>query len=121
MRRAPRICGCGHTIAPNTACPCEVRRAAARKAAAEAKRPHARERGYGSKWQAARAEYLEANPTCRTAGCGKPATVVDHITPHRGDLALFWRRSNWQPLCAGCHGRKTARRDGGFGRAVKCD
>jgi 5-methylcytosine-specific restriction endonuclease McrA len=32
---------------------------------------------------------------------------VDHITPHRGDLKLFWQRSNWQALCTPCHsGRK---------------
>ncbi|WP_328595995.1 HNH endonuclease signature motif containing protein [Aureimonas psammosilenae] len=35
--------------------------------------------------------------------CGAPSTVVDHIIPHRMDLKLFWRRSNWQPLCQPCH------------------
>ncbi|WP_274631209.1 HNH endonuclease [Arvimicrobium flavum] len=29
--------------------------------------------------------------------------VVDHIFPHRGDEALFWDRSNWQPLCHDDH------------------
>lgn len=29
--------------------------------------------------------------------------VVDHIKPHRGDAALFWREDNLQCLCAGCH------------------
>ncbi|WP_390622926.1 HNH endonuclease [Ralstonia syzygii] len=43
-----------------------------------------------------------------------PATVVDHIVPHKGDQHLFWRRSNWQALCKACHDRKTAREDGGF-------
>ena len=36
-----------------------------------------------------------------------PATVVDHIVPHRGDYALFWDENNWQPLCKSCHDRKT--------------
>lgn len=37
------------------------------------------------------------------------ATVVDHVIPHRGDQALFWDTSNWQPLCRRCHdGRKQA-------------
>ena len=36
------------------------------------------------------------------------ATVVDHITPHRGDWALFIDPSNHQSLCARCHNRKTA-------------
>jgi 5-methylcytosine-specific restriction protein A len=42
-----------------------------------------------------------------------PATVIDHITPHRGDRALFWQSSNWQALCKPCHDRKTATEDGG--------
>lgn len=46
------------------------------------------------------------------------ATVVDHITPHKGDKALFWQRANWQPLCKRCHDIKTAIEDGGFGRPV---
>ena len=36
-----------------------------------------------------------------------PATVVDHIIPHRGDKRLFWDEKNWQPLCKDCHDRKT--------------
>nr|WP_309493912.1 hypothetical protein [Bradyrhizobium arachidis] len=35
--------------------------------------------------------------------CGKPAVVVDHKTPHRGDKTKFWDRGNWQPLCAHHH------------------
>ncbi|MGM9590559.1 MAG: HNH endonuclease signature motif containing protein, partial [Faecousia sp.] len=41
------------------------------------------------------------------AGRLTPATVVDHIIPHRGDRKLFWDESNWQPLCKDCHNRKT--------------
>ncbi|WP_338021838.1 AAA family ATPase [Aquabacter cavernae] len=37
--------------------------------------------------------------------CHAPATVVDHIAPHRGDQALFWDKGNWQPLCKPCHDR----------------
>lgn len=64
------------------------------------------ERGYGSKWRKARAEFLHANPLCvmcERQGRLTPAKVVDHIKPHRGDLGLFWSRSNWQPLCKPCH------------------
>lgn len=32
-----------------------------------------------------------------------PATVVDHITPHKGDSDLFWQASNHQALCKHCH------------------
>lgn len=103
--RPPRICGCGHRIAPGAACPCEQRRTAERRAKAEASRPTSRQRGYDSKWDKERAAYLKAYPRCVRPGCGQPASVVDHIVPHRGDRKLFWSRSNWQPLCAPCHNR----------------
>lgn len=67
-------------------------------------------RGYDRKWQAARKAFLEKNPLCAAcmkAGRLTPATVVDHIVPHRGDLRLFWDEKNWQPLCKSCHDRKT--------------
>lgn len=69
-------------------------------------RPSARQRGYGSRWDTARATFLRANPFCRYCaqqGRRTPATVVDHIRPHMRDWALFWDSSNWQPLCAPCH------------------
>jgi 5-methylcytosine-specific restriction enzyme A len=77
-------------------------------------RESAAKRGYGAKWRKARAFYLSINPIC--VRCGDGATVVDHITPHKGDMGLFWSVSNWQPLCKPCHDRKTAKEDGGFGR-----
>jgi 5-methylcytosine-specific restriction protein A len=73
---------------------------------------------YGSRWQKARAGYLAHHPLCREheqLGQYIQATVVDHITPHKGNIELFWSRDNWQPLCAVCHNAKTAREDGGFG------
>ncbi|MBB4267611.1 HNH endonuclease [Roseospira visakhapatnamensis] len=68
-------------------------------------------------WKRARRAFLAEHPVC--AVCGAPATVVDHIVPHRGDLTVFWDRSRWQALCASCHGRKTAARDGGFGNPLR--
>lgn len=67
-------------------------------------------RGYGYRWQKARARYLAAHPLCvecRKVGSVVVATVVDHITPHRGDADLFWDESNWQPLCKPHHDLKT--------------
>ncbi|MBP7336877.1 HNH endonuclease [Niveispirillum sp.] len=90
----------------------------AERAASDARRPSARERGYGSKWERARAEFLACNPwcvRCKEAGRQVQASHVDHITPHRGDDRLFWSRSNWQALCRPCHSSKTAAEDGGFG------
>ena len=85
-------------------------------------RPNAYRRGYNSAWQKASKAYLIKHPYC--AECLKsdihtPATVVDHIKPHKGNKDLFWDSSNWQALCKHCHDRKTATEDGGFGRAVK--
>lgn len=44
-----------------------------------------------------------------------PATVVDHIIPHKGDQTLMWDESNFQSLCSKHHNIKTAREDSGFG------
>lgn len=60
------------------------------------------ERGYDSRWRKAREIFLRSNPLCvmcEVEGRAEAATVVDHITPHKGDQALFWDQSNWQPLC----------------------
>ena len=73
-------------------------------------RENAAERGYDSKWRGARLRFLRENPLCtqcRKRGKFTPATVVDHIIPHRGDRRLFWDKNNWQPLCKSCHDRKT--------------
>lgn len=55
-----------------------------------------------SHWTKARKAFLSAHPVC--CFCKKTlATVVDHIQPHRGDEALFYDQTNWQPLCKPCH------------------
>ena len=72
------------------------------------------EKGYGSRWQKARAVYLQSHPLCvRCLAKGRyvKATVVDHIIPHRGDRKLFWDRDNWQALCKSCHDSKTMTED----------
>ncbi len=38
----------------------------------------------------------------------KPATVVDHIIPHKGDFDLMWSAWNHQPVTPRAHNRKTA-------------
>lgn len=79
------------------------------------------ERGYSNAWLRASKLFLMRHPLCAECarhGIATPATEVDHIIPHRGNMKLFWDRSNWQPLCHECHSRKTAMFDGGFGRAA---
>lgn len=119
--------GCGRATT-GSRCPQHAeqtkREREARRRKADASRPSSGERGYGSKWRKERDEYLKANPWCAVhaaRGVREPATVVDHIKPPKGDDRLFWRRSNWQPLCRRCHGRKTAREDGAFGNPVRRD
>lgn len=68
---------------------------------------------YGYRWQKARSNYLSVNHLC--VSCNQPAVVVDHITPHKGNMELFWSVDNWQPMCKSCHDSKTATEDGGFG------
>lgn len=64
------------------------------------------ERGYGAAWQRARLRFLQAHPLCvmcQRDGRVTAAQVVDHITKHEGDQALFWDEANWQPLCKPHH------------------
>lgn len=91
----------------------------------DTERKSSSQRGYNRKWREARLVFLSKNPIC--VECLKqtrltPATVVDHIVPHKGDPVLFWDVNNWQALCQKCHGIKTASEDGGFGneRKVSC-
>jgi 5-methylcytosine-specific restriction protein A len=77
-------------------------------------RESAAARGYGAKWRGRRAAFLKRFPLCaecQRQGRLTPATVVDHIRPHRGDTALMWDEANWQPLCKPCHDRKTGAAD----------
>lgn len=88
------------------------------------RRPSASERGYGLDWRIARKWFLSEHPLCRHCLDAKPqrltpATVVDHIKPHKGVMALFWDADNWQALCNRCHGIKTAKEDGAFGNRRK--
>lgn len=45
---------------------------------------------------------------CAKRGLRVRATDVDHIRPHRGDMALFGDPDNLESLCHGCHSAKTA-------------
>jgi len=65
---------------------------------------------YTARWRAWRAQVLSRNPfcvDCQRLGRTTIATEIDHVVPHRGDLARFWDPTNVQGLCATCHGQKT--------------
>lgn len=60
-----------------------------------------------ARWQRLRWDVISASLfTCATCGRVEGKTkqlVADHITPHRGNEALFWDRANLQCLCKACH------------------
>lgn len=113
-KRAKSICrypGCGVLLALPGYCAKHVRQV-------DVQRGSSTERGYDHRWRKAREGYLRSHPLCvkhEARGQLVPATVVDHIVPHRGDRRLFWDYDNWQALCKQCHDVKTATEDGGFG------
>lgn len=117
---APRPCtypGCGVLVRDGSG-RCDKHKHVERREL-DARRGTAHERGYGATWQKARLGFLRRHPLCvrhEARGEVEEATVVDHIVPHKGDMGLFWKRSNWQALCKQCHDIKTATEDGGFGR-----
>lgn len=68
------------------------------------------------KWRRLRLERLNAEPLCRYCkqqGRVTEATVLDHITPHKGDMVKFWS-GPFQSLCATCHSSRKAKEDAGF-------
>lgn len=72
-----------------------------------------------SRWKAARKFFLQKHPVCEECmkeGSVAPATIVDHIEPHEGNLTLFWDETNWQALCKHHHDTKTAKKDGRWGK-----
>jgi len=109
MPRPPHICTCGRLVPHGQLCVCQIEAKRARNRRHDANRPTARERGYDSDWEKERKAFLICHPGCVV--CGAPATVVDHIIPHRGNTALFWDRYNWQPLCKDGHDRHKQRQE----------
>ena len=113
--------GCG-VLTETGRCPKHV---FVEKKAHEIQRPNSTARGYGYRWQQASKGFLRQHPLCQCPECGdgrirvRAASVVDHRIPHRGDMALFWDRSNWQSMAKDCHDAKTAREDGAFGNPTR--
>jgi 5-methylcytosine-specific restriction protein A len=70
---------------------------------------------YKSKaWHRLRWHQLQAEPLCwmcRQVGRTVAATIVDHKTPHRGDLTLFHDPANLASLCKACHDRHKQRQE----------
>ncbi|MBB4067171.1 HNH endonuclease signature motif containing protein [Gellertiella hungarica] len=109
--KPPHLCNCGRIVPHGTRCQCKQKADRERKQRHDRKRPSARERGYNRAWDIARREFLLRRPNCQFPGCDNPSSVVDHITPHKGDPRLFWDRTNWQALCARCHNSRKQKQE----------
>lgn len=77
-------------------------------------------------WQKASAAWIQQYPLCVLCVCRgeynrgvsdmsvstQRNLIVDHITPHRGDMDLFWDQNNWQTLCrCPCHDVEKSRHE----------
>lgn len=97
--------------------PLATRRAIANKRAREEYRRDPYRHLYGmAEWRdpkvGIKVVRLMTEPLCRACaeqGISTPATEVDHIDPHRGDIAIFMDFENTQSLCRSCHSKKTAK------------
>lgn len=129
-------------ICATPGCPCVVERGhcADHRRKRDQRRGSAASRGYDSAWQRCRAAFYAALvaadvvpacgatlpdvPSTGDSLCAQEGRLVleeldcDHIQPHDGQSdPRFWDHRNLQLLCHGrCHSRKTATKDGGFGR-----
>lgn len=64
-----------------------------------------------SVWKNLRRNHLAQSPICvkcEKEGRATIANVVDHATPHKGDVKLFMDANNLKSLCLSCHSVKTA-------------
>lgn len=102
---------------------CEVH-AKQRRQQYDEQRGSSAQRGYDARWRRLRRMVLARQPLCADpfgvhAERGElvPATEVDHIVAKSqgGDDSM----NNLQGLCKSCHSRKTAVRDGRWGRGAK--
>ncbi len=94
------------TMRPKTfrARPVETRQQQAKRH--DERRGSARERGYTGAWDKARAGYLRSHPLCAYCeldGVVTPATLVDHLYPHRTFEGVFWVKEWWVASCRACH------------------
>jgi 5-methylcytosine-specific restriction protein A len=70
------------------------------------RRGSSRARGYTVAWDAASKDHLRVHPLClgcEAVGNTTPARLVDHVEPHKGDMAKFWDRTMWQSACRWHH------------------
>jgi 5-methylcytosine-specific restriction protein A len=108
-----REAGCAALVVGGGRCPDHAKE---RRRAHDRARGSAAKRGYGYRWQKARAAFLAAHPLCASheaAGRVEPANEVHHLIAATGpDDPQFWDPDNWQALCHDCHSAITAQEGG---------
>lgn len=73
---------------------------------ADRRRGSARARGYSPAWDKASAGHIRNSPLCRYCeliGVVRPATLTDHLYPHRTYEGVFWVKRLWVSSCDDCH------------------
>ena len=77
-----------------------------------------------ARWKRLREAYLRGHPLCimcQAEGRVTAANVVDHQTPHKGDLAIFWG-GPFQAMCKPHHdGAKQSEDRTGYSKAIGLD
>lgn len=61
-------------------------------------------------WKKLRLSWLRTHPLCVEClreGITNPASIVDHVQPHKGNHQMFFDMNNLQSLCKMHHDRKT--------------
>lgn len=81
---------------------------------------------YKSKaWRNGRLVFLAQHPLCarcEAEGRITPATVVNHVKPHKGNVALFYDWNNWEAVCKPHHDRDIQSEERtGFSKAIGLD
>jgi 5-methylcytosine-specific restriction endonuclease McrA len=75
-----------------------------------------------SAWRKGRLIFLAQHPLCKRCLDAKRmsrATVVHHTVPHKGDPAIFFNQSLWEPICKPCHDRDAqAEERRGYSKAI---
>lgn len=115
-----RITSCGCSVPKGQRCQHEQARTTERQRQNDERRGSSSARGYTAEWSRESKAYLASlsTPLC-ACGCGRKANMVDHRIAPKGDMRLFWDRSNWQPFHFTCNRRKAIKSEGGFGRVRK--
>ncbi|TWE29932.1 5-methylcytosine-specific restriction protein A [Prauserella muralis] len=107
-RRALKVCstsGCPELVESGRCAGCETR--------ADRVRGTARQRGYGTRWERKRDDYLARHPFCERAACFRQATDVNHLDGLGPGGPDGYADHNLEALCHSHHSQHTAREQPG--------